>query len=68
MKRLVKHRNGRITARNNGRFSAPLTLEEMGFKTNHETRTCRVCGHKWFPVLLTGKCPECGTQRNLEDI
>lgn len=68
MKRLVRHRNGRITARSGGRFTSSLTLEEMGFKTNHEKRTCGNCGHVWFPVLLTGRCPECQTQLQLEKV
>jgi len=41
------------------RFSKSPTLEQLGYDVNHSERECNRCGHVWFPVLISGHCPQC---------
>ena len=59
----MKYANKRQVFRRGGRFSKPPTLADMGFPVADGERTCRHCGHKWWPVLETGTCPNCNTKR-----
>ena len=60
----MKYANGRLVHRKGGRFVRPPSLEQMGFAVNKGGElTCRKCGGKSIPVLLTGTCCHCGQER-----
>jgi len=56
-----RYANKRMMFRKGGKFSKAPSLERMGFDVNKAEQTCANCGHKWFPVLATGLCPQCDT-------
>jgi len=59
---MERYTNKRRLFRHNGRFSKPPSLEQMGYPVAHSEMTCANCGHKWFPILITGHCPKCDSQ------
>lgn len=69
---MYKRPNGRIQhRRGNGQFYTP-SMEEMGFDTNDTYKVCANCNYgdkeKWFPVLKSGICPECGSEEKKEKV
>ena len=50
----------------NGQFGR-MSITELGLVKENElargSMICSKCGHKWYPILITGKCPKCGYQR-----
>ena len=60
----MRYANKRQMFRSSGRFSRPPSLEEMGMPVNAGGElTCRGCGGKSIPVLITGTCCYCGLKR-----
>ena len=47
-------------------------MEEVGFDVNDTYKVCVKCNYgdkeKWFPVLNSGICPECGSQEKKEKV
>lgn len=46
--------------RGDGRFRRAPSLEEIGFDVAKAAKECGGCGHRWNPVLVSGRCPQCG--------
>ncbi len=58
-------RNGRIIARGSGGQFRRFTLRDLGVADSELQKgeaTCAKCGHKWWPILKVGRCPECGSE------
>jgi Zn finger protein HypA/HybF involved in hydrogenase expression len=62
---MEKYRNNREITRKGGRFAKAASLSEMGFPVAKNAYRCE-CGHEWNPVLITGHCPECGSDKKVE--
>lgn len=45
----------------NGRFRRAPSLEELGFPVAKGAKECAGCGHVWYPIVVTGVCPKCGS-------
>ncbi len=65
-----KTSNKRIIHRDNkGRFRES-TLADVGVPKEliqEDTAICADCGHKWMPILKTGKCPKCNSQSKIDE-
>lgn len=59
----MKYANNRLVFRRGGCFCAPPSLAELGYDVNDQERACRACGEKSVPVLVSGTCCHCGTER-----
>ncbi len=59
----MKYPNKRFVVRRRGRFAKTPSLETMGLDLADSDRRCQ-CGHVWRPILVTGRCPECGAQNS----
>jgi predicted Zn-ribbon and HTH transcriptional regulator len=42
-----------------GRFRRAPSLAELGYPVATGGKTCGGCGHLWYPILVTGRCPKC---------
>lgn len=58
----MRYANSREVFRSGGRFAKSPSLADLGYEVNDRMRVCAKCGHEWFPVLVTGECPQCGTE------
>lgn len=58
-----RYANKRVGGRAaNGQF-ARLGFEDVfGVKPNDQEQICDDCGHCWWPLVLSGKCPKCDSQ------
>lgn len=57
---MERYRNKRVLFRAGGRFAKAPSLESLGFQVAHGEMECANCHHRWYPVLVTGLCPNCG--------
>lgn len=58
-------KNGRIIQRGAGGRFRRGTLGDLGVPQSAVATgrmECADCGHRWRPILVTGYCPECGSQ------
>ncbi len=65
MARYYKAPNKRIIHRGLGGQFRKSTLQDLGIPACDVQKgkaRCAGCGHEWFPILVTGVCPECGSQ------
>lgn len=58
----AEHMKQILHRRSNGRFRRAPSLEEMGWDVAHGGKECAQCGERWNPLLVSGVCPECGSQ------
>jgi hypothetical protein len=61
---MSKYSNGRMVFRSHGRYAKAPSLQAMGFDVNTVDRKCDGCGHVWFPILISGECPQCGNNQS----
>lgn len=59
-----RYSNGRVGGRSsNGQFQKLTFRDVFGIDLNEREQECLDCGHKWTPLVISGKChnAECGS-------
>ncbi len=58
-----RYSNKRIGGRaSDGRFARLGFADVFGVEANDRKQICDGCGHEWMPLVLSGVCPQCGSQ------
>lgn len=61
--RLHRYSNKRVGKRGaNGQFQRITFADVFGESVCDRPQICNGCGHQWQPLVMSGKCPECGNQ------
>lgn len=57
-----RYANKRIGGRaSNGQFKRLTFQDVTGVAFNERPQVCNACGYQWTPVVVSGKCLDCGS-------